>query len=204
MIMEEKVEMMSGTVDKLEEKKPEKMTRRELRDSIFRIVFRMEFCSPEEMEEQIEAYFDEFEKEPSEFLPDTRIKAKVVDASATVKRRKKMTAEEMEAKLIREMLAKEEGMDDEDKAYVKAKVLRIAEKREEIDAMIDEASDEWKVKRLGKSELAILRVGVYEIKFDDDIPVKVAINEAIELSKIYCDEKAHVYINGVLSKIMNS
>jgi len=204
--MEEKEEMMNAPEigAEAEENKPAKMTRRELRETVFRIVFQMEFCRKEEVEELIDTYLNRFEMEPTEFLPDTKVKAKVVDAAATVRRRRKMTAEEMEEKAIREMLAKREGMDDTDKAYVRNEVLGIAAKREEIDAMIETASVDWKVQRLGKAELAILRVGVYELKFDEAIPEKVAINEAIELSKLYCDDNAHAFVNGVLSKIMHS
>lgn len=204
--MEEKEEMMNAPEIgvEAEENKPAKMTRRELRETVFRIVFQMEFCRKEEVEELIDTYLNRFEMEPTEFMPDTKVKAKVVDAAATVRRRKKMTAEEMEEKAIREMLAKREGMDDTDKAYVRNEVMGIVAKREEIDAMIETASVDWKVARLGKAELAILRVGVYEIKFDEAIPEKVAINEAIELSKLYCDDNAHAFVNGVLSKIMHS
>ena len=89
----------------------------------------------------------------------------------------------------------------EDEEYIIRKTKRIIELLEDIDAMIDKASDGWSVKRLGKAELAILRLAVYEMKYDDEIPYKVAINEAVELAKIYCDEDAKAFINGVLSNV---
>ena len=57
------------------------------------------------------------------------------------------------------------------------------------------------MERLGKTELAILRVAVYEILKDDDIPKSVAINEAVELAKVYSPEEAPRFINGVLAKL---
>ena len=55
--------------------------------------------------------------------------------------------------------------------------------------------------RLGKAELSILRLAVYEIIMDEDVPQKVAINEAVELAKKYCNEKAAPFINGILGRV---
>ncbi|MBR0515886.1 MAG: transcription antitermination factor NusB, partial [Eubacterium sp.] len=76
----------------------------------------------------------------------------------------------------------------------------ITEKLDEIDKMLSEAAEGWSLKRIGNAELAILRVAIYEIKFDDDIPFKVAVNEAVELAKKYCEPEAASFINGVLAK----
>ena len=73
---------------------------------------------------------------------------------------------------------------------------------DEIDKIIDGISEGWKLNRIGKAELAILRLAIYEIKYDDDIPEKVAINEAIELTKLYCDEEARKFINALLGKLV--
>ena len=75
------------------------------------------------------------------------------------------------------------------------------EKISEIDALIDEKSKDWKTKRMNKADLAILRLAVYEITNDANIPTGVAINEAVELAKIYCSEEAPRFINGVLAKL---
>ena len=91
----------------------------------------------------------------------------------------------------------------EDKEYIATKAADIKAHISEIDAEIEAHSNGWKVKRIGKSELAILRLAVYEIRFDDDIPDKVAVNEAIELAKAYSDEKASKFINGVLSGLLS-
>ncbi len=93
-------------------------------------------------------------------------------------------------------------LEEEDREYIRSKVDRILEKTSELDAMLEQASKDWKMNRVGKSELAILRVAAYEICFDDDIPGKVAINEALELAKKYCDEKAVPFINGVLNQLL--
>ena len=90
----------------------------------------------------------------------------------------------------------------EDLEYISSKVKAIQEKLPEIDGIIENVSQGWSIKRLGKAELAILRLAVYEIRFDDDIPDKVAVNEAVELAKEYSDEKAASFINGVLSGVL--
>ena len=70
-----------------------------------------------------------------------------------------------------------------------------------IDALLEETSKGWKTSRMGKVELTILRLAVYEMKFDEDIPEKVAINEAIELSKKFGGDDAPGFVNGVLAKL---
>ena len=99
-------------------------------------------------------------------------------------------------------VADSEEISDKDKAYIEAKVAGIRDNLEEIDKAIEQNSNGWKVKRIGKSELAILRLAVYEIRYDEDVPDKVAINEAVELAKSYSDDKAARFINGVLSGVV--
>ena len=77
----------------------------------------------------------------------------------------------------------------------------IAEKVCEIDAMINENATGWKTTRMNKVDLSILRLAVYEMKFDDDVPVKVAINEAVELAKRFSGDEGPAFINGVLGKL---
>ena len=77
----------------------------------------------------------------------------------------------------------------------------MIEKAEETDKLIDNASKGWSVTRIGKSELAILRLAVYEMFYDDDIPTNVAINEAIELTKKYGEVSAPAFVNGILASI---
>ena len=72
---------------------------------------------------------------------------------------------------------------DEEKQYIDEKCSAIIEHMAELDALIDEKSTGWKTNRMAKVDLAIIRLAVYEIKFEDDIPTKVSINEAVELAK---------------------
>lgn len=90
---------------------------------------------------------------------------------------------------------------ESDRAYMEEKVGRIRELSDELDEKINSASRGWKTGRMGRAELAILRLAVYEMLYDDEIPVKVAINEAVELSKKYGGEDAPSFVNGILGKI---
>jgi N utilization substance protein B len=92
--------------------------------------------------------------------------------------------------------------DEKDETYINKKVRNIEEKLDELDAAIEQHSNGWKINRLGKTELAILRVAVYELLFDDEIPDKVALNEAIEIAKEFSDEKSASFINGVLDSFI--
>jgi len=81
------------------------------------------------------------------------------------------------------------------------KYEKIMEKLPEIDAMLEKVARGWKLSRMGKVELTILRLAVYEMRFDEDIPEKVAINEAVELSKKFGGDDSPAFINGVLAKL---
>ena len=72
---------------------------------------------------------------------------------------------------------------------------------EEIDRMLNETSEGWKTSRMGKVDLAILRLAVYEMFFDEDVPVSVAINEAVELGKRFGTDDSSSFINGILGKL---
>lgn len=130
------------------------MTRRALRENIFRILFKVEFNSIEEMKEQIGFSIDTIEE-----------------------------------------------INQGDEPYIIDKTNKIISLIDEIDIIIEYISSGWKIERIGKAELAILRLAVYEMKYDDDVPFKVAINEALELAKIYCGSDARSFINGLLAKV---
>ena len=72
---------------------------------------------------------------------------------------------------------------------------------EEIDEIIEQTATGWTIARMGKVDLAILRLAVYEMKKDEDIPVSVAINEAVELAKKFGQDESPSFINGVLAKL---
>jgi len=130
------------------------MGRRELREQIFKLLFRIEFNKPEEMEEQEKLFFEDDEKAISE----------------------------------------------NDQEYIALKYANIVCKKIEIDTMINEIAEGWKTERMGKVDLTILRLAVYEIKFDEDVPTSVAINEAVELAKKYGQDGSPSFINGILAK----
>ncbi len=128
------------------------MSRRELREQIFKMLFRIEFHESEELTEQMELFLEEGERSK------------------------------------------------EDETYIQQKYAKIAEKIEEIDAAINEKAKGWKTSRMGKVDLSILRLAVYEIRYDEEIPTGVAINEAVELAKKYGTDNSASFINGVLAK----
>ena len=86
-----------------------------------------------------------------------------------------------------------------DADYMTGKVRSIVEHMDEIDGMINQASKNWKTTRMAKAELSILRLAAYEIKYEDDIPVSVSINEAVELAKLYGSDHGPAFVIGILS-----
>jgi N utilization substance protein B len=88
--------------------------------------------------------------------------------------------------------------------YVKAAVAGVLGTMAELDAVIAEAAVGWTMSRISRVSMAILRLACYELLHMPEIPVRVSINEAIELSKSYDDEKAYSFVNGVLNRIKES
>lgn len=130
------------------------MSRREIRELIFKMIFRAEFHKEEEIAEQLRLFMDTLE-----------------------------TAKE------------------EDRAYIEKKVQDIFAHLEEIDGIIDSSAHGWKTSRMAKVELTLIRLAVYEIRFEEEIPTGVAINEAVELAKAYGEENSASFVNGVLARI---
>lgn len=91
---------------------------------------------------------------------------------------------------------------EDDREVLRQRVLVIEDKKEEIDSLIDKASTKWRINRISKTDLMLLRVAVYEIKFDAEVPDKVAVNEAVELAKLYGGNESPAFVNGVLAKFM--
>ncbi len=85
--------------------------------------------------------------------------------------------------------------------YVTGVYRGVTEHLAEIDAVIDPALVGWNRNRISFASTALLRLAAYEMMFRKDIPAKVSINEAIELSKKYDDEKTYLFVNGVLNRI---
>lgn len=88
--------------------------------------------------------------------------------------------------------------------YTKDLFIGVFGNLEFIDGVISKYLKNWSINRISKADLSLLRLAVYEIKFCDDIPENVTINEIVELAKVYCGEKSPAYINGVLGSISRS
>ena len=119
-------------------------------------------------------------------------------------------AEEKEEQLERYFEAPKEDVTGEDGkdeilhdpfAYLEKRVEKIMELIPEIDEKINEIAEGWRTRRMGKVELTILRLAVFEMKYDEDVPVGVAINEAVELAKKYSGDEGPAFINGVLARL---
>ncbi|SFC92486.1 transcription antitermination factor NusB [Butyrivibrio sp. YAB3001] len=87
-----------------------------------------------------------------------------------------------------------------DADYVREKYENIASKLEEIDKAINETTTGWVTSRMAKVDLTIIRLAVYEIRYDDSVPTGVAINEAVELAKKFGQDGSPAFVNGVLAK----
>ncbi|MCR5590078.1 MAG: transcription antitermination factor NusB [Lachnospiraceae bacterium] len=90
---------------------------------------------------------------------------------------------------------------EKDRKYIEDKYERIVGLLPEIDEKIDSAAKGWSISRIGKVELSVLRLAVYELLYDDDIPVGVAIDEAVELSKRFGQESSAPFVNGILATL---
>lgn len=109
-------------------------------------------------------------------------------------------SEEMPAQL-ESYLEDVEGAADQEVEYIRNKVQNIAGRTAEIDRMLNEHTTGWKTTRMNKVDLTILRLAVYEIKWDEDVPTGVAINEAVELAKKYSGDEGPAFVNGVLARL---
>ncbi|MDO4303937.1 MAG: transcription antitermination factor NusB [Bacillota bacterium] len=133
------------------------MSRRELREQIFKLLFRVEFNQKEELAQQEAFFFEDDENKATE----------------------------------------------EESSQISEKFNRILEKVDEIDEAINEKAKGWSTNRMGKVDLTILRLAVYEIRYDEDIPAGVAINEAVELAKKFGQDSSSAFVNGVLAKFVS-
>ena len=95
----------------------------------------------------------------------------------------------------------QEELAQADQDTMKEKYHHVLEHLGEIDTILNENSKGWKTKRMSRVDLTTLRLAVYEMKFDEDVPVGVAINEAVELAKRFGGETSGSFVNGVLGKI---
>ena len=91
---------------------------------------------------------------------------------------------------------------EEDQKYLEERVEKIMARIPQLDEVINKVAEGWKTNRMGKVELTILRLAAYELKDDEEIPDKVAINEAVELAKKFGGDEAPAFVNGILAKLV--
>ena len=94
-----------------------------------------------------------------------------------------------------------EDAGDKEIEYILGKYEAVVSRLPEIDALLNETAKGWKTGRMNQVDLTILRLAVYEMKWDDDIPDGVAINEAVELAKRFGGESSSSFVNGILGKL---
>ena len=102
------------------------------------------------------------------------------------------------------MVLEENSLADKDKEYITDVVNGIQNNLAYIDKTIDIYSKGWKIGRISKVDLSIMRLSIYEICFRSDIPYSVSVNEAVELAKKYSSEEAGSFVNGILSNVSNT
>jgi transcription antitermination protein NusB len=92
--------------------------------------------------------------------------------------------------------------DEETKVFAERLVEGVLDKKKELDALIGKHATNWKVSRMPIVDRNILRAGVYELIWMDEVPAKVTMNEAIELAKSFGDDEASKFVNGILDKVL--
>jgi len=97
---------------------------------------------------------------------------------------------------------KENEATDEVKAFAERLVAGVLEKKKGLDALIGKYATNWKISRMPIVDRNILRAGVFELLWMDDVPAKVTMNEAIELAKSFGDDDASKFVNGILDKVL--
>ena len=132
------------------------MSRRELREHIFRMLFRREFFdSEEEFEGQVQMYLEELEP-----------------------------------------------LEEKDRSYMREKTDAVYHLVPELDEKLNEVAKGWKTGRMGKVDLTVLRLALYEMRHEESGPEKVAINEAVEIARKYGGDDSPSFVNGILAKLV--
>ena len=88
--------------------------------------------------------------------------------------------------------------------YIKSVFFGVYTNVEEIDSIISKNAIGWKIERISKTALSVLRLAIFEMKYLDEIPVSVSINEAVELCKKYATKEDASFVNGILSSVAKS
>lgn len=100
--------------------------------------------------------------------------------------------------------SQEDGEENICEGFTWELILGVWQNSEKLDAVIRQYSKKWRIDRVGKVELCLLRLAIFEMSFRDDVPAKVAINEALELNKTFGEERSQAFINGILDNYSKS
>ena len=149
------------------------MNRKTEREFTFKLLFMSDFYEKKELGDELLLYFDApfpFEEKEDDEAP------------------------------VESMTSLKESVNEDDRRRIVARYVDIIDKLDDIDKKISDVSKGWTIDRIGKVELAILRLAVYEIVYDDNIPTSVAINEAVELSKKFGPQDSYAFVNGILAR----
>ena len=173
------------------------MTFREIRDHKFKVLF-MYYCMKTDIDQLLLNYFSNFPYEEEEDENDyTKNTSKYHQNVAKVN----LKEVESEDGNVSDAAVAITLTEDGNIRDIKNKVKEVIEKTDEIDKLIAENLESWDIKRVAKAEITIIRLAIYEMYYDASIDIPVAINEAVELAKVYGDDKADKFVNGVLSTI---
>lgn len=151
------------------------MSRKSERELTFKLLYMSSFYDKKELSEELLLYFDA----PFPFQE---------------------TGDDGDSSELIDLTTLKESLKDSERQKVTARYVAVLDKLDEIDEKIKKTSKGWSIDRIGKVELAILRLAVYEIEYDDDVPTGVAINEAVELAKTFGQKDSYSFVNGVLAK----
>ncbi len=151
------------------------MTRHTLREHVLRLLFMSSF-GEESMDDKICVYFNTLDPPADNTDPDTPEGDRDTDTL-------------------------EPPANEAEKEAIVYRYRSVLPRIPEIDALISKTSNGWRIDRMSRVDLSILRLAVFELLFDDDIPGGVAINEAVELAKQYGGDESSSFINGILGVI---
>lgn len=150
------------------------ISRREARIHLFELLFKISFNPEQALDPQIKEFFENLELLKE--LDDDDIKMPYSSKALTPEEEQELTL----------------------------RAEDIVSKLPDIDRKIEELSSNWKLERMNKVDLNIIRLAAYEIIYDENIPERVSVNEAVEIAKIYGGEQSFSFVNGILGKFLTN
>lgn len=162
------------------------ISRELLRDLVMKIVFQFNFLKGPALEREIGTFLDNLDLSDPDCFPPKEENDPEEDPDEP-------------DPVLEESVFEPVRLSEEDREAVLRRAMAVIAELPEIDKAINEKTESWTTKRMSKLDLSIIRLAVYEIrKNDPDVPMKVAINEAVELAKTYGSEDSPKFVNGVL------